>query len=98
MATMYTIDEVKKISVPIAKKFGVKKMALFGTYARGTQTEASDLDFIIDKGSIQGLEFFGFINSLEDEFKVHVDVITYQSLKDSLFSKDDIDEVILYEG
>ena len=73
-------------------------MALFGAYARGTQTEASDLDFIIDKGKIQGLELLGFINSLEDEFKVHVDVITYQSLKESLFSHDDIDEVILYEG
>ena len=98
MPTIYTIDDIKKISVPIAKKFGIKKLALFGSYAHGTPTEASDLDFVIEKGRIQGLEFFGFINSLEDEFGVHVDVITYQSLKDSLFSADDIDEVILYEG
>ena len=98
MTGTYTIDEIKKISVPIAEKYGVKKLALFGSYARGEQKITSDIDFIIEKGNIKGLEFFGFINNLEDELGVRVDVLTYNSLKDSFFIEDVIeDEVVLYE-
>ena len=97
MAGTYTIDEIKNISVPIAKKYGVKKLALFGSYARGEQKGGSDIDFLIDKGEIQGWEFFGFINNLEDNLGVHVDVLTYDSLKESLI-RDIIQEVVLYDG
>lgn len=97
MERTYTIDEIKKISVPVAEKYGVKKMSLFGSYARGEQKKNSDIDFLIDKGRIRGLEFFGFINNLEDDFGVHVDVLTYDSLKDSFIGNVVEDEVVLYE-
>jgi predicted nucleotidyltransferase len=42
---------------------------------------------LLKKGKIQGLDFFGFINSLEDALGVHVDVLTYQSLDDDVFIK-----------
>ena len=97
MAKIYTIDEIKNISVPIAKKYGVQKLALFGSYARGEQKDTSDVDFIIDKGKIQGWEFFGFINHLEDDLGIHVDVLTYDSLENSLIADAAVDEVVLYE-
>ena len=93
----YTVDEIKKISIPIAQKYGVKKLALFGSYARGDHSDASDIDFVIDKGKIQGLEFFGFINNLEDEFGTHVDVLTYQSLEDVFIDDVMSNQVVLYE-
>ena len=98
MDKVYTIDEIRSISVPVAQKYGVKKLALFGSYARGEQNSNSDIDFIIDKGKIQGLQFFGFINNLEDDLGLSVDVLTYDSLKDSLISYAVEDEVVLYEG
>ena len=94
----YTVDEIKRISIPIAQKFGVGKLALFGSYARGEHTINSDIDFLIEKGRIRGLEFFGFINCLEDAFGIHVDVLTYDSLQDSLIAEAISDEVVLYEG
>jgi len=97
MAATYKVDEIKRISVPIAQKYGVKKLALFGSYARGEQSEESDIDFIIDKGKIEGWEFFGFINNLEDDLGVSVDVITYESLAESFISNAVKDEVVLYE-
>ena len=93
----YTIDEIKRISIPVAQKYGVKKLALFGSYARGEQKETSDIDFLIEKGEIKGLEFYGFINNLEDEFGIRVDVLTYNSLKDSLIKDVVENEVVLYE-
>ena len=34
---MLTIDKIKKDIHPIAKKYDVKKIGLFGSYADGTQ-------------------------------------------------------------
>lgn len=36
----------------LAKMHGVKKISLFGSYAKATSTEKSDIDFYIDKGKI----------------------------------------------
>ena len=98
MDRVYSIDEIRRISVPVAQKYGVKKLSLFGSYARGEQQANSDIDFLIDKGKIQGWEFYGFINNLEDDLGVSVVVLTYDSLKDSLISYAIEDEVVLYEG
>ena len=98
MPEIYAIDEIKNIAVPIARRYGVKKLALFGSYARGEQKAASDIDFLIEKGDIQDLfALCGFINNLEDDLGIHVDVITYDSLKDSLIAHAIKDEVVLYE-
>jgi len=59
MERAYTIDEIKNISVPIAQKYGVKKLALFGSYARRENRLFSDIDFLIEKGRIQGLFMLG---------------------------------------
>jgi len=92
----YTIEEIRKIAVPIAQQYGVEKLALFGSYAAGTAQENSDLDFIIEKGKIRGLEFYDFINQLEDAFALKVDMLTYQSLPKSRFFGP-IEEIVLYE-
>ena len=42
---VYTIDEIKRISVPIAKEYGVNSLSLFGSYARCEANEDSDIDF-----------------------------------------------------
>lgn len=97
MEKSYTIDEIKKISIPVARKYGVKKLALFGSYARGEQSDASDIDFLIDKGKIRGWEFFGFVNDLESGLNVPVDVLTYEALKESFIADAVKDEVVLYE-
>ena len=95
---IYDIDKIKNISVPIAQKYGVKKLALFGSYARGEQKETSDIDVLIEKGEIQDLfALCGFINNLEDDLGVNVDVLTYDSLRGSLIADAIEDEVILYE-
>ena len=58
---IYTIEEIKEKTIPIAKKYGIDSMSLFGSYARGEATENSDVDFYIDKGDIKGLlDYIGF--------------------------------------
>ena len=94
---IYTIDEIRRKAVPIAKKYGVKRLSLFGSYARGEADEQSDVDFLIERGKIVGIEYFGFVYDLEDEFGRHVDVVT-TGISDKKFLADiREDEVLLYE-
>ena len=51
---IYTIDQLRAITVPIAASYGVKRLSLFGSYARGEATETSDIDLLVDRGSIPG--------------------------------------------
>ena len=44
----YTIEEIKTILEPIARKYGVERVYLFGSYARGDATENSDVDLRVD--------------------------------------------------
>ncbi|MGN1098581.1 MAG: nucleotidyltransferase family protein [Clostridia bacterium] len=98
MSKVYSIDEIKTIVSDVAKQYGVKKAALFGSYCRGNPNEQSDIDLLIDKGNIRGLIMFNsFVNLLQERLDKPVDVMTYSSLNKSLI-KDSVDnEVVLYE-
>ena len=97
MSKVYSVDEIRQLAVPIAQRYGVAKLALFGSYARGEQSADSDIDFIIEKGAIRGWEFFGFIDELEKSLNTHVDVLTYKTLRDSMIRDALRDEVVIYE-
>ncbi|MBR6221464.1 MAG: nucleotidyltransferase domain-containing protein [Clostridia bacterium] len=95
---LYSMNEIREKSVPIARKYGVNRLGLFGSYARGEASPASDLDFLIDEGQIQGLfQYMGFVLDLEDAFGCHVDVVM-DGIEDKDFLKRiKKDEVVLYE-
>ena len=93
---IYTIEEIKNKSVPIAKKYGVKKFSLFGSYARGDANKNSDLDFIYEGEKILGLEYFNFVDDLENEFKCHVDLVSCGISDKNFLAEIKKDEVILY--
>jgi len=94
----YTIKEIQNKTAPIAKSYGIKKMNLFGSYARGEATDDSDVDFFIDKGHLKSLiQYFSFINDLEDTLKCHVDVVT-TDIQDKTFLNHIMKEgVLIYE-
>lgn len=47
---------------------------LFGSYARGEQTDMSDVDIAIDEGQIRGLAFFHVQAELSDALNKPVDL------------------------
>ena len=95
---VYSVDELRMIVSDIAKQYGVKKVALFGSYSTGKQTPESDIDLLIDKGDIKGLFMLNsFINSLQDKLGKDVDVMTYDSLDRSLIKDYLNNEIVLYK-
>ena len=92
----YTIDEIREKAVPIAKKYGVKKLSLFGSYARGEADADSDVDFLFVKGKVMGLKYFSFVDDLEAEFQCHVDAVSDGISDVEFLAEIKNDEVILY--
>lgn len=47
---MQNMDIIQSVLSPIAKDYGVKRLYLFGSFAKGTAHEGSDIDILIEKG------------------------------------------------
>ena len=93
-----SIDDIKRIITPIAKAHGVERLYLFGSRAKGADTDSSDYDFVISKGDIKGfIAYMSFINALEDALGDHVDVITDTSDDTEFLELIKKDEILLYE-
>ncbi len=45
-----TIDEIKALLAPIAEKYRVEAILLFGSYARGNANSQSDVDLVVFGG------------------------------------------------
>lgn len=81
---VYSIEQIRDIVAPIAKKHSLKAVYLFGSYARGAATEHSDIDLIIDTSGteIKSLLDLGAVYcDLEDALAKPVDLITVSSLE-----------------
>ena len=94
----YTVTEIKRLIQPVAARYGVERVFLFGSYARGDVTQGSDIDIRIDSGAIQDyFELSGFHQELEDILSESVDVLTTGSLEEKFLSRIANEEVLLYE-
>ena len=70
---IYAIDELRALISPIAAQYGVDRIFLFGSYARGQATENSDVDLRIDKGNVKGLfTLLLTTGSLDQQFLSHI--------------------------
>jgi len=100
MKHAYGLRDISDMVAPVAAEFGVRKLSIFGSYARGEATESSDMDFhIIDRGALRGLVSLArFELALEELFKVSVDVVTTSSLFDDVRENIEREEYIVYEA
>jgi len=94
----YTIEQLRSLVQPIAARYGVERVFLFGSYAQGTANPDSDIDLRIDRGDIKDyFELSGFHQELEEIFSGKVDVLTTGSLEGKFLSRIADEEVMLYE-
>ena len=94
---MYTIEKIREKVTPIAKKYGVKKISLFGSYARGEADEKSDLDFLVFGGkNFKLTKIFSLAEDLREVFQKKVDVFEINEINpDSDFYKKIMQETVL---
>ena len=78
LTAQYVLSEINK-HADVLRGFGVKKIGLFGSVARGEAREDSDLDFVVD---MEEWTFGGFMDTaffLEDHFHRMVGAISVES-------------------
>ena len=96
---IYSLNEIKNKISPVAKKNGVERVYLFGSYARGEATTESDLDFRIDKGKLRTLfELGGLYMDLQEEFNKELDLVTTESLDEDFLNEIKGEEILIYEN
>ena len=94
---IYTLDEIKAIAHPIAQRYGIAALYLFGSYARGEATPQSELYFRVDRGGLTDLmELGGLFSDLEDSFDKKLDVLTTQMLSPAFLHRIHSEEVLIY--
>ena len=94
---IYSLDEIRSIAAPIAEQYGVAAMYLFGSYARGEATAASDLDFRIERGRIRSLfELSAMYNDLSEGFQKNLDLMTSQNIEPEFLAAIRPEEVLVY--
>jgi hypothetical protein len=76
-----SLDQLRSEVVPALKRHDVVRAALFGSFARGEQEEASDLDILVEFGKEKSLlDLVALKLELEETLGRGVDDLTYGSL------------------
>ena len=66
------------------ERFGVVRIALYGSFAHGSPTTGSDVDLLVELSRPLGLEFVTLAEYLELRLGCRVDLATFETLDHSL--------------
>lgn len=95
---MIDISEIRREVTPIAQFYGVKRLYLFGSYAKGTADKESDLDLLVEKGKPMSLlQLSGMRQMLQDAMNLPVDLVTTMGIEESFKDAISGTEILLYE-
>ena len=94
---MSELEKIREKIKPIAKKYNLAYVWVFGSYAKKKQKEDSDVDIIVrTEDVVGGFKIVEVKFALEEALKKQVDIITTGSIKDSLLEDENLEEVLVY--
>lgn len=88
-----SIQKIKDVCSDIFPAFDVEYCYLFGSYAKGSATEDSDVDLLIST-PVSGMRFYELVETIREELKKNVDILNLDQLKDNM----DLINEILKDG
>jgi len=65
----------------LRERYGVERIAIFGSFAKGLQRKRSDVDILVELKKPLGLDFVELVYYLEDVLGKKVDVATFDCFK-----------------
>ncbi len=79
------VEKLSKIISPIATKYGLEAVYLFGSRARNSAKKDSDYDFYIKRGKLRGLfQLSGLFQDLKTVLNKEVDIVLEPIRSDKL--------------
>ena len=94
----YSMDEIKDKFIPIFRQYGLLKVYLIGSYARGEVNPKDDIDLLIKTDGVMELtRFYEFVRDLHHAVRIKVDITFQEYINPTL--KEDLkkEAVLLYE-
>ncbi|KJU82576.1 DNA polymerase beta domain-containing protein [Candidatus Magnetobacterium bavaricum] len=89
--------ELKQKIVTLLKPHGVRSIAIFGSYARGEETSASDLDILVEFSAKKTLfDIVGIEQELSETFGISVDLLTERAISPYLVDRIKKELVFIY--
>lgn len=80
---VFTLEDIVDLVKPVAIKYGVKEIYLFGSYAKGEADRDSDLDFLVCGGEKFKLTMiFALAEELREVLKKDVDVFEISEINE----------------
>lgn len=89
------IKYLRKFKEENKNKFHIKRLGVFGSIARDTANDNSDVDIVVVLTKQDLFELIGIKQGLEESLKSPVDVVSYRKKMNS-FLKKRIDEEAVY--
>ncbi len=78
-----TISQIKEICAAVFQAYNIEYCYLFGSYAKGSAAENSDIDLLIAT-SVSGIQFYDLTEALRESLKKKVDVLNLEQLNNNL--------------
>lgn len=93
-----SLDAIKNTIIPICSEYPIRKLGVFGSYARGQADEESDIDLVIEFDSEIGLfAFSGLKVRLENVLKRKIDLVEPETMFDSIRINMEKEVIVIYE-
>ena len=90
---IYTLDEIARRIRPVAERYRLRAVYVFGSYARGEAGEDSDVDLLVDTDGANLKTLFalgGLYSDLEDALEKELSLVTVESLEQPCRMESDI--------
>lgn len=103
---VYSLEEIAELIAPVARKYNIPKVYIFGSYARGEADADSDVDLMIEGGDFGVLDVVGIMNDFQETLNKSVDLVTSETLlqkstkerSKKFISNVNKEKIILYES
>jgi len=77
---------LKENETTLRANYPIKSLAIFGSYARGSQNSNSDIDLLVELNGPMGLRFVNLAEELENILHTKVDLICRNGLPEKFWS------------
>ena len=78
---------LKREKAALCNRYPIKRMALFGSWARGEQTPGSDVDILVDVAPTIGLGIVSLAEELEQLLGLKVDLVSSRAIRPALWNE-----------
>ena len=96
---MSELEKISKKIKPVAEKFKLMYVWVFGSYAKNKQNKNSDIDIIVRTEDVaDGFKIVEVKFALEEVLNKEVDIVTTGSIKESLLEGEELEEVLVYSS